>query len=138
VSPRTIEEEKKLAFEAAKEYAQAVSIGNLTALRRFLETSLRRSGIPSMYLERFAEGMLTKAGRDEYLQAMRRVFGKMFSLFQIESPQNAAYSRYGIGSGSKLVDAGQRLDAAIAITMGYTRKRKLLIPAWADDKNLWK
>jgi len=50
--------DKEIAGNAAHSYAKEVSIGNLTKLRMFLETSMRKSERPGMYINAFLTQML--------------------------------------------------------------------------------
>jgi hypothetical protein len=103
---------RKEAFEAAQHYANAVSIGNMTTFRRFLATSLQKSDDPVKYVQNF-EQMLNRSGRDNFT---RRV--KEFTM--------------RCGRVSKT-----NVDRVTKLLLGFTRKRELLIPEWADDKSLW-
>jgi len=106
----TLKEESR---QAAQEYANAVSIGNMTTLRRFLEASLRKTTNPLKYVLHF-ELMFTKDDRDALRKRMRTLLG----------------SRYNRITKTNL-------EQVIKSVMGFTRKRELLIPEWADDKRLW-
>jgi hypothetical protein len=99
------------ALDAAKQYANACSIGNMTTFRRFLTASLQKTQTPLKYVQRF-ELMLTRAGRDLLAKKM-----KHFQLTRCVS-----------------TEAVGRLTKGL---LWFTRKRELLIPEWADDKGLW-
>jgi hypothetical protein len=103
--------------EAAQQYANAVSIGNLTTLRRFLKSSIQKSTMPIKYLLHF-ELMLNSQGRD-LLNRKARSFG--------------FYRKTGHNVGNAEVSVEQM----IKLLMGFTRKRELLRPEWADDGRLW-
>lgn len=108
-SRRQIQQDAK---DAAVKYAQAVSIGNLTTLRRFLETSIKKSSYASKYFQCF-ELMLTANGRD--------LFAKRFN----DLRKSLGHVR------------DKNLDKYIKMTLGFTRKRHLLVPEWSDDSRLW-
>jgi hypothetical protein len=103
---------RKEAFDAAQHYANAVSIGNMTTFRRFLTASLQKSDQPSKYVLHF-ELMLNHAGRDSLCKRV-----KEFTM--------------RCGRVSKT-----NVDRVTKLLLGFTRKRELLIPEWADDKSLW-
>ncbi|MFA5766870.1 MAG: hypothetical protein WC919_03025 [Candidatus Paceibacterota bacterium] len=103
---------REQAMDAAQQYAQAVSIGNMTTFRRFLTTSLQKTDEPTKYVLHF-ELMLNRVGRD---QLARRL--KEFTM--------------RCGRVSKT-----NVDRITKLLLGFTRKRELLIPEWADDKGLW-
>lgn len=104
-------------FEAAKEYADEVCLGSMQRLRRFLETSIMATTWPEAYYSRFMEGLLNSKGRHE----LRR---KLRSIVKV-GPVNMT-----------LLDMRQRKSAVDAM-VGITRKRRLLVPEWADDDSLW-
>jgi len=103
---------RKEAFDAAQHYANAVSIGNMTTFRRFLTTSLQKSDQPSKYVSHF-QFMLNRDGRDLFLKKV-------------------AEFTMRCGRVSKV-----NVDRMTKLILGFTRKRELLIPEWADDKSLW-
>lgn len=105
------------AFDCAKEYANRVSIGSLSALRRFLEGSLKCTDRACSYIEAF-RNMLNPQGKLQ-LENKLKLVGMVSSGYYHELP-------------SKL------LEPVTNTILGLTRKRKLLIPEWADDSNLWK
>lgn len=100
------------AKKAAQQYANAVSIGSMTALRRFLTTSMEKSVMPWRYIELFKE-MLNAAGQNKFLQ---KIGSLTMRRGRIET-RNA--------------------KNATKVMMWFTRKREFLIPEWADDKRLW-
>ena len=109
------------ALAAATKYADGVSIGSMTALRRFLETSLRKTDRPSAYVDRFAL-MLTKGGRDDFHQKLKTLYNCKHNLLE-----TFGFNRI----------PPDKLESIIKLMMGYTRKRNLLVPAWADDAKIW-
>lgn len=113
--------DKEQALAAALNYAKAVSIGSLTALRRFLETSLRKSDRVHLYTTAFLEKMLNKEGRD---LATRRLRSCNVDLTYIRKVLGWHYDNKG-------------LDSIIKVLLGMTRQRSLLNDAWADDSSLW-
>ncbi len=94
---------KEDALKSADDYARVVSIGNMTLLRQFLETSIKRSQRPQGYVDRFFM-MLVPLGKD--------LLNKRLKL-AASWPQT------------------------IKVLMGFTRKRNLLVPEWADDAKIW-
>jgi len=114
--------DQELALDAATGYAEAVSIGSLTALRRFLETSLRRSDMRHLYVAAFLDNFLNKGGRNAFSNKLKSVFGvKYLDLYELFGPQVQP----------------ERCESLIKCVLGFTRKRELLVPAWADDTKLW-
>jgi hypothetical protein len=105
-----IDFQKPYALQAATDYANKVSIGNLTLFRQFLEWSLRKSDRPNVYKEAFGL-MLNPKGRDEFRKKMRMYIGTQI--------------------------CQENLESAIKVLLGFTRKRDLLVPEWADDTKLW-
>lgn len=111
------------ALKAATTYAQGVSIGSLTALRRFLETSLRKTERPASYVQAFGEQFLLKGGRDEFFTRLR-------AILKVRS-----FNYYEMFRDRPKPD---QLEHVIRCMLGFTRKRKLLVPAWSEDDQLWK
>lgn len=114
---RGVDFNRKDAIECAEEYARRTSIGNLSILRRFLEGSLRATRRMAMYEERLVSGMLNHAGRDLIVGRLR----------QFERDHGHDQFRW----------AGSVKNQYIKLLMGFTRKRDLLVPEWADDNTLW-
>ena len=110
-----IEFDKAWALECANEYAHQVSIGSMHQLRQYLEVSMRKSYRPSSYLTAFTQ-MLNAKGRDAF-----QVKIKHLPFIH----QRAFYEDYHIQDGF--------VDKAIKVMLGFTRKRELLVPEWADD-----
>ncbi len=105
------------ALMAATTYAQRTSIGNLTLLRQFLEVSITKTSRPGAYLEQFV-AILNQKGREVYNEKIRRI---------LKAP--VTWLSY---LGSKF-----QLEVATKLMLGFTRKRSLLVPEWADDAKLW-
>lgn len=105
-------------FAAAKEYANMVSIGNLSQLRNFLEQSLSATDRREPYVGRFYENFLNSTGRAEFA-------AKFKELFKV--------SRFS--SFSSLTNI--KTESLTKFMVGFTRKRKLIVPEWADDDKLW-
>jgi hypothetical protein len=103
------------AHEAAQIYADRVSVGSLPALRRFLEASVKASDRSWLYFDEFSRLLLPKH-RDTYIKKIQELGGKL--------------SRYGA------TDPATH-PSITKLMLGYTRKRHLLIPEWADDDRLW-
>jgi hypothetical protein len=110
--------EAPLALECAAEYAKRVSVGNLTLLRQFLEMTMKRSEKPSEYIGPFCL-MLSERGKNEFFLKMQRLLG-IKSFYAIEGK------------------VAHHLELIIKVMLGFTRKRDLLVPEWADDSKLWK
>lgn len=115
--------DKQFALECASQYAHKVSIGSLTLLRQFLETSMRRSERPRAYLEAFVQILNTKG---------RSVLASKLKCLGL-TPQMLPISFYG--RCNQLLN--NQVDLAIKVMLGLTRKRRLLVPEWVDDRSLW-
>jgi len=100
--------EKVDALECATAYAHKVSVGNLTLWRQFIESSMRLSKRPHSYETAFVDLMLTAKGRDAFKAKSVRVNKSRWNL-----------------------------ETAIKLILGFSRKRELLVPEWADDTKLW-
>lgn len=101
--------DEKEALATADRYARTVSIGSLSQLRNFLEISLEKTNTVKSYLSRFTENLLNATGRDLFRKQVKE-FG---------------------------LDASSKLNNLIKLVVGFTRKRKFLNCAWADDTQLW-
>ncbi len=113
------EYDKKEAFDCAHEYAKRVSIGNLTTLRQFLENSIMKTFQLSRYLELFAGSFLNREGSNEFLVKMKT---KLYWQDLWNIPFN--------------LDKEERRKL-LKMMLGFTRRRNLLVPEWADDTKLW-
>ncbi len=107
------------AFDCAKLYHENVVMQNMSSFRRFLEASIRKSTYPNLYINRFVEGVLNPLGRDKFMNKLRRVFGK-------GTHTHTVFSIYS-----------ENFEPGIKVLMGFTRKRELYLPHWADDQKLW-
>lgn len=108
-------------LQEATEYAKLVSIGDLGQLRRFLEQSLEKTDRQYVYLDRFRNNFLNKEGREEFDKKCQQVF-------------NVKPNRLvDISNGVQRIP----LQSVIKYVLGFTRKRKLIVPEWADDTRLW-
>ncbi len=107
------------AYAAAHEYAKAISLGDLAAFRRFFEVSIARSKTPMLYVER-AFDMFNARGKDALLAKAKAVFGRSFT--------PSAHSGLWLP---------ELIKPATKMILGLTRHRELLIPAWADDTQIW-
>lgn len=103
--------------QVAEQYSKESSTGNLSKLRRFLETSLNRTDNPLQYISRFCQ-MLTPKGADIYMKKIDAIISKK--------------------KFNKRMVMRHHLSSVISATLGFTRRRGLLIPCWADDADLWK
>lgn len=109
-----------LALECAGEYSNRVVTGNLSTLRRFLETSMRRSDRPELYLMSVTDHLIKKEKKDDFRKKLKYL------------------DAYVIRNWSRLHEiAKSNLDKAVKIVLGVTRKRDYLCSAWADDDSLW-
>jgi hypothetical protein len=98
---------------AAYAYHEASVMQNMSTFRRFLETSMRNTQHPLgpyAYTEKLLDYMLTSEGQNLCWKKL-----KCFFWSNSHNPERL-----------------------IKITMGFTRKRDLLLPHFADDENLWK
>lgn len=105
--------------KSAIQYANSVSIGDLTKLRNFLETSMLLTDNPVRYVYQFHDGILNDQGKTEF----RRNFQKFFK------------SKFSAAKFLKTISS--KKQSIIDFTIGFTRKRTLLVPEWADDTKLW-
>lgn len=129
--------DKAIGLEAAEGYAEAVSIGSMTALRRFLETSMRKSDAPYMYMEAFLTKFLNERGREYATQRLKTTLNvSNLDLVRLFGCQYGLWARTRREAHTE--EARHRaLDTAIKVMLGITRKRNLLVSAWADDDRLW-
>lgn len=110
------------AMQAAEQYHKASATGNIKLFRRFLETSMKRSnGWAHSYVERMLDFVFTAEGGNKLLEKIRRVFGRDAQLSRIFSTPEDSYNR----------------DKGIGVLMGFTRRRNLFLPHFADDDSLW-
>lgn len=112
------------ATEAATEYHESSVMKNMSLFRRFLEESMRRTkhgGGAWVYVDRLLNSVLTSTGANKVLEKFRRVFGR-----------NVIPSRV-----MGLRESKQNVEKGIKIVMGFTRKRELFLPHFADDDSLW-
>lgn len=110
------------ALEAAKEYSDRVVTGSLPAFRRFLETSMQTSESPHKYVENFIL-CLNQNGQDQLYTKLKRICNISSMLFT-----NFRYT---------MLTDPQKKRSIISTILGFTRKRELLVPVWADDNQLW-
>jgi len=112
------------ALKAAECYHKSSVMGNMKMFRRFLETSMVKTIHPRgpyAYVEKLIENVWTAEGVNKLLEKFRRVFGR-----------NAHPNRIMGYRGTQ-----QPKEKAIKIVMGFTRKRGLFLPHFADDNSLW-
>ena len=110
----------EVAKESAEGYAWQVSLGNLTKLRRFLEVSIQKTDQVSSYVTCFFDELIVRPSRD-------LIVGKFKSLFKIKSFYTKDYR----------VILNEKRQQVIDFLLGFTRQRRVLHPAWADDAALW-
>jgi len=113
----------QLAFDCAHEYAKEVSLGNLTKLRMFLETSMHKTEYFSLYVSAFFDNLICRGGRDEAIAKLR-------NSLNIKKVNNLSMM-FGVNPTKDVI------GKAIKVMLGLTRKRHLLNSAWADDQSLW-
>lgn len=106
------------AFDSAKRYAEKVSIGSLHALRSFLEKTLQKTNRIHMY-HMYFRSILNVDGRREFDAKIKKAY-----------PRPGRFNFSGDDMDTNRVPFTK-------ICLGLTRKRKLLVPEWADDNPLW-
>lgn len=113
-----------LALEAAEKYHKTSVLGNMSLFRRFLETSMVKTNHPqgaAVYVETMLEYVFTAEGANKLLEKFRRVFGRSATFNHVMNQR----------SHERAVEKG------IKIVMGFSRKRELFLPHFADDDSLW-
>lgn len=122
--------QREARLAAATQYAENMSIGDLGRLRTFLEVSMQNSDRPYLYAEQFRRAFLTFEGRVKFEKEATTIFKK--SLDNI-------FCDITVPKGKKAPTEKGRvaLDSFIKFMLGFTRKRKLIVPEWADDEKLW-
>lgn len=106
-------------MQCATKYANMVSIGDDTQLRRFLGESMKNSDRPHSYVDQVHSNLLNADGKIEMERQCKVAFKMPFTRANIiELSEN-------------------KLNNLIKFTLGFTRKRKLLVPEWADDNRIW-
>lgn len=113
--------DESTAIQSAKEYHEEVVMGSMSKFRRFFELSIRKSDWAYLYVTRFFENVLTSRGRDEVLRKLRTVFERTATVHSLFAPNVAEAER----------------ARATDVVMGFTRKRSLFLPHWADNSKLW-
>ena len=114
----------EVARGAAEAYHNASVMGNMSLFRRFLETSMVKTNHPRgayAYVEAMLESVWTSEGVNKLLEKFRRVFGPHASPVNVMSRRSNE----------------REVGKAIKIVMGFTRKRELFLPHFADDDKLW-
>ena len=114
----------KESLDAASDYANHVSTGSLHALRSFLELSMKSTDRPQFYLRDFRQ-ILTKGGLHAYEAKLKQIVN-----------MKIIYEMLGHGYNRVFDDPNIRRSVT-KLMLGFTRKRGLLVPAWADDSALW-
>lgn len=119
--PKWVEQQ---AFKSAEKYAQLSSIGNLSIFRRFLEQTVRKTTASrrACYFMRVLESLLTVEGRQQLYYKLQQAMGGQKGVDAIWSMEK--------------LDADM-FDRCVSAMLGFTRKRHLLVPEWADDDSLW-
>lgn len=112
--------DKRAAIECAEQYHKNVVMGNMSTFRRFLEKSLQKTDRYGSYVIRLSENVLTKKATDEMHKKLKRVLGTV-----------------SFGSWGSTSLKPEKKGIATDIIMGFTRKRELFLPHWADDDKLW-
>ena len=139
----TITEEQ---LRAATDYAMTSSIGDLSQLRRFLEQSLVKTDRAQGYLNRFRNDFLNYEGRTQFDQACKDVL-KVTPSRLLTTNVSSLIGRVHLNpdavkmSNGTVIDPKKSrplsLESITKFIVGFTRKRKLLVPEWADDDSLW-
>lgn len=112
------------AFNAAEEYHHRSVMGNMSLFRRFLEQSMRQTTHGQgafAYVDVLLQNVLTVEGGNQLLEKFRRVFGPSAHPCRVMSRRSHK----------------QEVEKGIKIVMGFTRKRRLFLPHFADDNLLW-
>ena len=126
--------QEPFALEAATTYAKKVVNGNMTLLRQFLAGSMKhtvgRAGAWA-YVERIFD-MLTLGGKDVLTKKLKQLLRPDVGNL---SRTGRMFLSYGDGLAAKV---NQNVEMVIKVILGFTRKRNLLVPAWADDPTVWK
>lgn len=115
------------ALECAEAYAHKTSIGDMTQFRRFLETSLKQTDHHVGYVDQFVSGMLNQEGRDHFRNRAKKVLGLNLTV----------YNASNVGFFRSIRTDARKLNSLTKFMLGYTRKRGLLVPEWADDASIW-
>lgn len=102
------------AEDSARIYAEQVSYGSLPIFRRFFETSVMKTERPFVYFSQLMD-MLNVTGQNLLDQKVKRAFGQSMHT----------------------VNTRKYREPIMKMCLGFTRKRELLIPEWADDAKLW-
>ena len=134
----------QLQLDAATNYANLVSIGDLGQLRRFLEQSLAKTDKSQAYLCMFRDGFLNVDGRTQFdkdVKDVLKVEPRVLMSTNFANPLqvgvlNGMRSEIGNRDNSKK-SRPLSLDSITKFILGFTRKRKLIVPEWADDASLW-
>jgi hypothetical protein len=121
-------------LDAATNYANLVSIGNLGMLRRFLEQSLAKTDRSQTYLNQFRDGFLNVDGRIQFDKDCKEIL-KVSPGMILGQTMRAWGSPVGKADSSK--GRPLSLESVTKFILGFTRKRKLIVPEWADDASLW-
>lgn len=116
---------KDEALSAATEYANRTSIGSLSIFRKFFELSLKQTYKPNAYIDIFLMHLLNKEGR-------AAVDEKLWKAFRLRSIPKFGYSLFGVPKNRSV-----SVENFVKFLLGFTRKRNLLVPEWADDDKLW-
>ena len=121
------------AFGLAEHYSKEVATKNMSVLRRFIENSMKKSETPFAYAEKLLS-MMTPSGAASARVKLRRVFG----LGQQTPSSLARWSHDNSNTFDLFKVRNPGLEKAVSCLMGFTRKRDLFLPEWADDQSLWK
>lgn len=111
------------AFACAKEYHDRSCMGSLSLFRRFLEQSMLSSTRSFIYVDLLLAQVLNRKGRDLVLGKLKKVLGA-----RCTNPVK-------VGFGRRVSE--RRKKQSIDCVMGFTRKRNLYLPHFADDDSLW-
>ena len=126
------------ALRAATMYSHDVVMDSMSKFRRFLEISMGKSaGYGYMYATRFMEEVLTPAGRDQLLERLKTIFGHRGTKSQMITELFGGSAWPSVAMTDPVPVPQERRAQAIKCLMGYTRRRGIFVPLWADDDKLW-
>lgn len=107
------------ALDAATIFANRKCIGDLNKFRSFLTRSLTQTENPATYVNAFVR-MLNGDGQVELERRAKYIIGKKAGWFD----------------GHNLTQVMSPVSLANFLC-GFTKKRSLLVPEWADDDAIW-
>lgn len=113
------------ALQAATIYSDEVVLGSMSKFRRFLDTSIMKSQRGgSYYVDRLLEYVFNVQGRNVVCKKLQ----ESFSFRRVTSAVTGLFNAP--------VDSPMKRQAVDCL-LGFTRKRDLFVPGWADVDSLW-